>query len=262
MGSILAESIARSVASQKVISSEDVFAVPDHNVNKRKASVIVSERRTLEAAYEYAYERVAVLNSTWLVPGGGVLTGENGQQESLCRCTTLKPCLDACKDGFYKIQDRVESPLYNDDLIYTTGVTVYKSDDLKPRLMKVNDWFEIDVISCIPPDATQLMMTSFYKKPQDLINDYGKDLALVHERRLRRLLEAALEHDCDSVILPGFGCGRANNPAGLVAEGAANAVRDYLHSFKTIEFALYGMPADDVLCFKKQIRKLRKTPKS
>ena len=62
-----------------------------------KAKVVVSGKRSLEAAEEYAKQgkKVCVLNfASATNPGGGVVNGSSAQEECICRCTTLYPCLN------------------------------------------------------------------------------------------------------------------------------------------------------------------------
>ena len=53
------------------------------------AKVIVSRKRTLEAASAYKGQRICVLSfASATNPGGGVNWGATGQEESICRCST------------------------------------------------------------------------------------------------------------------------------------------------------------------------------
>ena len=234
----LEKSIKESIASQKVIKESDPVDVPSHEHSGLRACVIVSDLRTLEAFNAYnpgKYSHVAVLNSTRDQPGGRVSEGETGLQESLCRCTTLKPCLDACESGFYNSEERKASPIYNDDVIFTPGVTVIKEDGYSCKTMPESEWCDIDVISCTPPDASSLMKSEPGKAKAFSEEQFTRIL----EMRFRRIFDVALSNGCDSIILGAFGCGRAKNPAGVVAQAAANAVKDYLYAFRNIIFAIH-----------------------
>lgn len=238
----LSKTVEDSIAAQKIIRENDALDVPDRNIYIEEAKVIVTCERTLDSAWDYSGEsRIAVINSTWDRPGGRVDIGENGQQESLCRCTTLKPCLDALEGSFYNTGSKMESPLFNDDLVYTPDVTVFKSDDLNCcKEMHDTYWFDVDVISCIPPDMSSLADDpSRYVHPRDLTTCSGVRFTMHLEKRLRRILDVALANGCEVVILPAFGCGRAKNPPAEVAEAFVNVIPEYLHAFKVIEVAVY-----------------------
>ncbi len=118
-------------------------------------------------------------------------------------------------------------------------IAVLKYDGDDPTLMPEEDWYEIDVISCIPPDtSSRAGNRDYYVNPKDLKTYSGVRFTVIHEKRLRRIMDAALANGCDTIILCAFGCGRAKNPPHEVADAASNVIRDYLHAFKYIEFAI------------------------
>lgn len=238
--STLKKSVERSIASTRIIRSDDKLDVPDRNRYEERAKVLVSDMSMIEASFDYPDDcHIAVLNSTWIRPGGRVDRGELGIEENLCRCTTLKPCLDSCVGSFYHPDRKMEDPYFNDDLIYTPDVTVFRYDGDDANRVQEEGWYKIDVISCVPPDtSTMAGNPAKYSRPRDLMTYSGERFTVLHEKRLRRILDAALLNGCDTVILGAFGCGRAKNPPHEVAVAARNVIGDYLHAFKTIEFAI------------------------
>ena len=52
-------------------------------------------------------------------------------------------------------------------------------------------------------------------------------------------------HLDETIILGAFGCGAFMNDPQIVAQAAKNVIREYLYSFKNIEFAVYCSPRDD-----------------
>lgn len=92
----LKEAIQASVKDQKFISEKDSVSLTTKTETK-KARVVVSGKRSLEAAEFYAKQgkKVCVLNfASATNPGGGVVNGSSAQEECICRCTTLYPCLN------------------------------------------------------------------------------------------------------------------------------------------------------------------------
>lgn len=245
----LKKSISESVAKQGLILESDVVSVTDKRRYANKATIIVSKKRSYEAASGYKGERVCVHNfASASNPGGGVVKGSNAQEECLCRCSSLYFCLTdkSVWDGFYATHRAEQNPLHNDDIIYTPDVTVFKSDTASPKLLPEKDWYNVDVITCAAPNLRQRPSNSYNSGDGDkAVKISDKELLALHEKRLRRILDVALSKGADVVILGAFGCGAfANNPE-VVARAAKNVIMDYLNAFKHIEFAVYCNPKDD-----------------
>ena len=239
----------KSVSEQKLILEKDRLDAIDLDIYDETAKIIVSKKRTFEAAKAYRNNKVAVHNfASASNPGGGVIHGSTAQEECLCRCSYLYFCLNTPDmwDGFYTPHRQAGNPLHNDDIIYTPDVTVFKSDTDNPVLLPENEWYKVNVITCAAPNLRA--------KPSNKYNtgDGSKATKLsdnemleIHEKRLRRILDVAVYGGNDTVILGAFGCGAFMNKANIVAYAAKNVIRDYLHAFKNIEFAVYCSPQDD-----------------
>ena len=104
----------------------------------------------------------------------------------------------------------------------------------------------MDVITCAAPNLRNQPSNRYNSgdgNRQVMIND--KDLLILHEKKLRRILEVVLSEGCDIVILGAFGGGVFQNNPEVVALAGKNVIKDYLHAFKNIEFAVYCSPRDD-----------------
>lgn len=62
---------------------------------------------------------------------------------------------------------------------------------------------------------------------------------------MRRILDIAVAAGNEVIILGAFGCGAFANPPQVVARAMKNVIREYMHRFKVIEFAVYCPPKDD-----------------
>ena len=245
----LSESVKKATASQKLILEGDTLADQKKDIYEDPAKVLVSKKRTYEAAAGYKGQHVAVHNfASASNPGGGVVNGASAQEECLCRCSGLYFNLNtrAMWDGFYQPHRDAHDPIHNDDIIYTPGVTVFKTDTAMPELMPESDWYDVDVITCAAPNLRNQPSNKYNTgdgNKQTVMKD--KDLLALHEKRLRRILEVALSEGCDTIILGAFGCGAFQNNPEVVAQANRNVIKDYLHAFKNIEFAVYCSPRDD-----------------
>ena len=242
----LRESIERSIREQKFTGERENIIVKNRKIFTERANIIVSQKRTLEAAKAYANTKVAVLNfASASHPGGGVTTGAGAQEESICRCSTLHPCLLAPKmeKQFYEPHWHQKNALHDDDCIYTPGVTVIKTDTSAPELLDESDWYNVDVITCAAPN-----LRNFERQKGLLVDKYGcgsitdKGLKQLHIKRLRRILDIAISNKVESIILGAFGCGAFMNDPRIVANATAEVIKDYLHAFKHIEFAVFCRP--------------------
>lgn len=115
-----------------------------------------------------------------------------------------------------------------------------------PVVMKEQDWFQVNVITCAAPNLRAIPSNSM--NPGDgrvAVKITDKELLELHEKRMRRILNIAAANENEVVILGAFGCGAFCNSPEVVAQAMKNVVKEYLHAFKTIEFAVYCSPRDD-----------------
>lgn len=243
------ESVAKATENQKLVLEKDELVVPALERYSENAKVIVSKKRTYEAASKYRGMKTAVLNfASAANPGGGVVRGASAQEESLCRCSGLYFNLDTKQmwDEFYNPHRRERNPIHNDDIIFTPDVTVFKTDTVTPVLMKEADWYDVDVITCAAPNLRDKPQNQYNTGDGDKrANVSDKELLMIHEKRLRRILDVAVLEGDEVVVLGAFGCGAFKNNPDVVALAAKNVIKEYLHAFKVIEFAVYCSPMDE-----------------
>ena len=259
------KSVQNSTDNQKIILETD--ALKDINLNKYEedAKVIVSTKRTFEAASYYKGLKVVVHNfASSTNPGGGVTRGSSAQEECLCRCSGLYFSLSDPKmlDNFYLPHIKSHNPIHNDDIIFTPSVTVFKTDTSTPELMKEDDWYDVDVITCSAPNLRDRPSNSFNSGDgSKKANISNSELLKIHEKRLRRILDVAVLEKDEAIILGAFGCGAFLNNPEVVAKATKNVIKDYLKAFKVIEFAIYCNPTRDSInytIFKETLKDLTK----
>lgn len=235
--------------NQQVIPETEILDDTRTTLYDNPATVIVSKKRSFEAASAYKDQKVCVHNfASASNPGGGVKNGANAQEECLCRCSNLYLCLKMPKlwDDFYLPHRTARNPLHNDDIIYTPGVRIIKSDTATPKLLSKSQWFDVDVITCAAPNLRERPGNSYNSGDGSVpVKITDKELLQLHEKRLRKILDVAYIKGNEIVILGAFGCGAFSNNPYVVATAAKNVIKDYLYKFKIIEFAIYCNPRDD-----------------
>lgn len=243
-------SIQNSRENQTLILENDMILEDEINLEKYKnpAKVVVSQKRSFEAAREYSDKKVCVLNfASATNPGGGVTKGSSAQEECLCRCSTLYFSLNT-KDmwqGFYSPHRYIVNPLHNDDIIYTPDVTVFKSDTASPRVLPEKDWYNVNMLTCAAPNLREKPGNNMNQGDGNVgVKISDKELLAIHEKRLKRILDVAVKEENEVVILGAFGCGAFQNSPYVVARAAKNVIQHYLHAFEVIEFAVFCSGTD------------------
>lgn len=212
----------------------------------RDCQITVSTRRTLEAAYqlgmEYPSSRIGVLNfASATNPGGGVVRGSNAQEECLCRCTTLYPCLnvDMLWREYYSIHRQAHSALYTNACIYTPGIIGIKSDEKWPELLPQEKWLTLDVISCAAPNLRVKPSNAMQASVRDKVDIADAELKELLKIRIKGILQVAASCGIDVLVLGAFGCGAFCNPPELMASAFKEALEEYRFCFHIVEFAIY-----------------------
>lgn len=245
----LQKSVQASSEKQEIIRENDKITVPQLDIYEDNAQIIVSKKRSFQAASAYKSRKTAVHNfASATNPGGGVVQGSSAQEECLCRCSGLYFNLNTQSmwDGFYTPHRNSRNPIHNDDLIYTPDVTVFKSDTANPVLLPEKDWYTADVITCAAPNLRERPGNSYNAGEGDRqIKVSDKELLSLHEKRLKRILDVAVAKGDKVVILGAFGCGAFKNKPEVVAQAAQKVVKEYRKAFQVIEFAVYCGMRDD-----------------
>ena len=257
----LQQAITESIKNQKLYLEREEIESPESK--ELDCKTVVSTRRSLEAASAYARagKRVCVLNfASATNPGGGVTRGSSAQEECLCRCSTLYPCLnlDMMWRHFYEPHRKAGSSLYNDDCLYTPGVVVFKNDVAFPERMEENDWYQVDIVTCAAPNLRKVpgnSMNPFAGKNSQNIGD--SCLYELHVKRIDRIFRAAVINGAEVLVLGAFGCGAFCNPPAVVAKAFETVQEKYAGYFETIEYAVYcrGYETENYDAFKNEMQR-------
>jgi uncharacterized protein (TIGR02452 family) len=227
----LQEAVRYSTVHQFMVNHEDSIDYEELHP-QRATEYIISGKRSFEAAKGYGDKKVAVLNFANNHVIGGAPFSAGAQEESLCRCSTLLPCLQAMKHEFYDKHRRLYDAhlinyMGNDDLIYTPDVIVFKTDELAdviyPKTMKPTEWYKVDVITSAAPELQ-------YSRPRP--DDYEAQIT----SRIKKILDVAASQNVDALILGSWGCGAFKNPIETVTRVFCSLLQNY--HFEAVEFAL------------------------
>lgn len=228
-----------SIENTKLIYPGDSIELPE--LASDAPLVAVTPDRTFQAASRlvstYPGVRCAVLNFASPVnPGGGVTVGAKAQEECLCRCSTLYPCLNQplLWEGYYHPNRDAHNKISTDACIYTPSVTVFKEDAQLPRLMADYHWFGVDVITCAAPNL------------RGGVDISDGELYEIHVSRARRILSVAAAEGVRILVLGAFGCGAFVNDPFVVASAWHAVVGELGGWFDVIEFAIWKPPMGSI----------------
>ena len=239
----LKTAIKKSISEQLFIGENESCEIS--GTMEKVGEVVVTSAKTFEAGKKYANQgkKVCVLNfASATNPGGGVKNGSSAQEESLCRCSTLYPCLNELYEVFYLPHRNAHNALYNDDCIFTPGVKVFKSDGDFAETLPQNEWWDVDVITCAAPNLRAVSSNAMNPCAGKKANISKDELRELLRKRIGRIFEVAIRSEADALVLGAFGCGAFRNPPEVVAGVFAEYTEKYREYFDVIEYAVYHRP--------------------
>ena len=159
--------------------------------------------------------------------GGGFITGARAQEEDLCRCSGLYPCL-ITQPEYCEVNRSQDSMLYTDHMLHSPRVPWLRTEGTGPLLDQV---FLASVITAPAPNAGQYLaheQGGWDEVQACLLRRCGQVLALAKAEGHRQLLLGA------------WGCGVFRNQPAMVADAFARwlAVPTYALAFERVEFAV------------------------
>ena len=226
----LKEAVKSSIERQYMVAQEDNIDQPI--VENSQTKYVCSGKRSFEAAKAYKGKKTAVLNFANNHSIGGAPFHAGAQEESLCRCSTLLPCLEAMREPFYmkhrrQYDARVIGNIGTDDLIYTPDVVVFKTDErtdpIYPKMMEQSEWYKVDVITSAAPELMKMNYTP-------------KNYVEIITSRIKKILDVAAKEKVEVLILGAWGCGAFKNDSNVVSDAFYSLLKNY--NFEVVEFAL------------------------
>ncbi len=229
----LVESIENSINKTVLYKQGET---PEIQTKNGDCKITVTQERTFEAVKnlksEYPDLRIGVLNfASARNVGGGVVRGAEAQEECLCRCSTLYPCLDTdyLFKNYYQMHRNLKELTYTDACIYTPDIMVIKSDTAYPESVPENEWYCVDVLTCPAPNVSTIRISDM-------------ELMKIHKRRGSHIISIAAANNIDVLVLGAFGCGAFRNNPEIVARAYKEILPQFTGCFKEIRFAVYCPP--------------------
>lgn len=246
----LSDAVQNSIAHTVLYPAQQLPDLPEISSHS-KTKITVTPQRTFEAAQDllirYPGSRNAVLNfASATNPGGGVTRGSSAQEEALCRCSTLYPCLitSDLKKGFYEYHRNRQDVRYTDACIYVPDVKIIKTDTDAPKRLPENKWQTVDVICCAAPNLREKPYNRMNPGEGNAIRVTPDELLDLHRQRARKILSVAAANGVDCLVLGAFGCGAFHNDPNVVAQAYRDILPEFDGYFKEIRFAVYCPPHD------------------
>lgn len=229
------ESCEYSKANTKLINIHEDLNKKTPN---KKGEIIVVNDRTFHSCMNEK-GKIGVLNfASATTPGGGVVRGSNAQEECLCRCSTLYPCLNQEKfqEEFYIYHRELKDVFYDDLMLYTKDVLIFKTDTNFPEMLDEKYWEKVDVITSAAPNLRNI-------EHPDI--DSLKEILY---KRIKKILVLGIQNDIEVFVLGAFGCGAFRNPPEIVSNIFHQLLikENYKCYFDKIIFAVYGIPNKDI----------------
>jgi len=247
---ILSDAVEKSIKETKLYIPEDYPEI-NKSISKNECKIKVTKERTFEASRKlhalYPECRIGVLNfASATNAGGGVTKGSSAQEESLCRCSTLYPCLNTKELSykFYQMHRNKKDLRYTDTCIYTPDIIVIKSDTAFPETIPQKEWFKTDVLTCAAPNLRSKPYNRMNPGSAEPIHLSDKELLEIHKKRGSHILNIAVSNNIEALVLGAFGCGAFQNNPNTVAKAYAEIIPEYKKYFHEIRFAVYCPPND------------------
>lgn len=189
----------------------------------RKTGIVLEDSDTVYSVVRHSAEakNLGVLNfASFKRPGGGFLDGAMAQEEALCHSSDLYSILSQMTVFYETNKSYLNRSLYVDRGLYTPGVIFERG------LTRCT----ANVITVAAPNKAAAMC---YKGVSSAEN------SRVLYSRLDFVLNIAVAHDIDVLILGAFGCGVFGQDATEVAEMFKMLLTErYMNCFEKVIFAI------------------------
>jgi len=174
---------------------------------------------TVSAIFKYGSDTTTVLNfASFRHPGGGYISGAMAQEEALCTESFLYNVLIEFQESFYAENNSFRcNSMYKNRALYSPSVLFQKEQQQ----------FSCNVLTCAAPNVSGADVNA-------------EENTCVLDSRIKFVLDIALVHDPDVLILGAFGCGVFGQDPAQVASIFKKylTAADLPYHFKKVIFAI------------------------
>ncbi|EMI23169.1 TIGR02452 family protein [Rhodopirellula europaea] len=160
-------------------------------------------------------------------PGGGFLNGAKAQEEDLCRCSGLYPCLIECME-YYEANRSQSSLLYTDHAIFSPSVPFFRTKGTG-ELLEIP--FFASVITAPAPNSRPFLRGN---------PGATEELESTFLRRWRNILRIAKDQNVRCLLLGAWGCGAFGGDPMMASRTAKSAIESDGGDISEIVFAIPG----------------------
>eukprot|EP00484_Ammonia_sp_Unknown_P016971 CAMPEP_0197044096 /NCGR_PEP_ID=MMETSP1384-20130603/20229_1 /TAXON_ID=29189 /ORGANISM="Ammonia sp." /LENGTH=592 /DNA_ID=CAMNT_0042475493 /DNA_START=22 /DNA_END=1800 /DNA_ORIENTATION=+ len=166
----------------------------------------------------------------------GMFSGHNDVEETLTRSGGLYAALKRFEKEYHEFHRRhCKSMLYSHSAIYSPKVLFFRDDNGNLLAQP----YEFSVISASAVNA-KYYIRRHCGPNNEWVHDAKQILAETMRYRIEKILDIAVRHKHDAIVLSAFGCGVNENDANTVADIFATllATKKYKNAFKVVRFAI------------------------
>lgn len=228
---------SKAVEGTRLYTPEQASSITLKPKSAPRAAIEVTDETTQIAARrlvesEGASDLVLLNFASARNAGGGFINGAKAQEEDLCRCSGLYPCL-LSQPAYYEVNRKQQSALYTDHLIYSPNVPWFRSRSRD----EPDTVFLASVITAPAPNA-------------GVVREREPNADSAIEDTLRRragfVLAVAADNGHRSLLLGAWGCGVFRNSPALVADAFGRWLEsdDFAGAFDRVVFAIFDNSKD------------------
>ncbi len=197
------------MSEARVLLPDEVHNLPLGGTKTALPAFSCENQDALSLAHEKyrdsSYAKILLLNlASSVKPGGGVRDGMGGQEEDLCRDSTLLMSLESENaKSYYTYHKELNTRLASDAVILSPNVAVFRDQNAE----LLDQPFVISVLSCAAPNLRFGLEGKSGDEYRELLCD-----------RIEGIIKCAAHLGYRDLILGAFGCGAFKNDAALVSD--------------------------------------------